>query len=38
MGNSLLSHKSEQSAILTFEWNVEKMDLISSDFQVEYIS
>ena len=37
-GKRLLSHKSEQSAILTFEWNVEKMDLISSDFQVEYIS
>ena len=37
-GKRLLSHKSVQSAILTFEWNVEKMDLISSDFQVEYIT
>ena len=37
-GKRLLSHKSVQSAILTFEWNVENMDLISSDFQVEYIT
>ncbi len=37
-GKRLLSHKSEQSAILTFDWNVEKNELISSEFQVEYIS
>lgn len=37
-GKRLLSHKSIQSAILTFDWSVEKMDVISSDFQVEYLS
>ncbi|KKI90144.1 nitrilase [Bacillus sp. SA1-12] len=37
-GKRLLSHKSVQSAILTFDWDAEKMDLISSHFQVEYIS
>ena len=36
-GKSLLLHKSKQSAILTFDWDLEKMDLISSDFEVEYI-
>ncbi len=36
-GKRLLAHKSEQSAILTFEWNLEKMDLISSNFEVDYI-
>ncbi|WP_378541111.1 carbon-nitrogen hydrolase family protein [Neobacillus cucumis] len=37
-GKHLLSHKSKQSAILTFDWDLEKMDLISPDFEVEYIS
>ncbi|MGM7722975.1 carbon-nitrogen hydrolase family protein [Metabacillus sp. Hm71] len=37
-GKRLLSHKSVKSAILTFDWDVEKMDLISSKFQVEYLS
>jgi predicted amidohydrolase len=37
-GKRLLSHKSKQSAILTFEWDLEKMDLISSNFGIEYIS
>ena len=36
-GKRLLSHKSKKSAILTFDWDLEKMDLISSDFDVEYI-
>ncbi|OLO39210.1 carbon-nitrogen hydrolase family protein [Alkalihalophilus pseudofirmus] len=36
-GKRLLSHHSKQSAILTFEWDVEKMELISSDFEVEWI-
>lgn len=37
-GKRLLSHKSKQSAILTFDWSLEQMDVISSDFEVEYIS
>lgn len=37
-GKRLLTHKSVQSAILTFDWNIEKMDLISSNFEVEYIT
>ncbi|MBB6446019.1 carbon-nitrogen hydrolase family protein [Bacillus benzoevorans] len=37
-GKRLLSHQSVQSAILTFDWNVEMMDLISSQFQVEYLT
>jgi predicted amidohydrolase len=36
-GIGLLIHKSDQSAILTFDWNVDKMELISSGFNVEYI-
>lgn len=36
-GKPLLKHKSKQSAILTFDWDLEKMDLISTDFEVEYI-
>lgn len=36
-GKRLLKHKSKQSAILTFDWDLEKMDLISTDFEVEYI-
>ncbi|MED4453813.1 carbon-nitrogen hydrolase family protein [Metabacillus fastidiosus] len=37
-GKRLLLHKSKQSAILTFDWDLDKMDLISHDFEVEYIS
>ncbi|MDQ0243223.1 putative amidohydrolase [Bacillus fengqiuensis] len=37
-GKRLLSHKSLYSGILTFDWNLEEMDLISADFDVEYIS
>ncbi|WP_078410635.1 carbon-nitrogen hydrolase family protein [Priestia abyssalis] len=37
-GKRLLSHKSLQSGILTFDWDLEEMDLISADFDVEYIS
>ncbi|MED1469181.1 carbon-nitrogen hydrolase family protein [Bacillus salipaludis] len=36
-GKRLLSHKSKQSAILTFDWDLEKMDLVTPDFEVEYI-
>lgn len=36
-GERLLSHKSLKSAILTFEWDIEKMYLLSNDFEVEYI-
>jgi predicted amidohydrolase len=36
-GKRLLSHKSKQSAIVTFYWDLEKMDLISPDFEVGYI-
>lgn len=37
-GKRLLSHKLIQSTILTFDWDVENMELISNKFQVEYIS
>lgn len=36
-GKRLLSHKSKQSAILTFDWDLDKMDLISHDIAVNYI-
>ncbi|MGG3448731.1 carbon-nitrogen hydrolase family protein [Domibacillus aminovorans] len=36
-GKRLLSHKSAQSAILIFEWNLDDMNLISSDFEINYI-
>ena len=36
-GKRMLSHKSTQSAILTFEWNLENMDVTSSDFEVEFL-
>lgn len=36
-GKRILSHKSKQSAILTFEWDLEKMDLMSHEFTVKYI-
>ncbi|MFD6443240.1 carbon-nitrogen hydrolase family protein, partial [Peribacillus sp. NPDC060186] len=36
-GVRMLTHKSKQSAILSFEWDLECMDLISSDFDIEYI-
>ncbi|CAH0298251.1 carbon-nitrogen hydrolase family protein [Peribacillus simplex] len=36
-GVSLLTHKSKQSAILTFEWDLQSMELISSHFEVDYI-
>ncbi|WP_332696220.1 carbon-nitrogen hydrolase family protein [Halalkalibacter lacteus] len=34
-GKRLLSHKSVHSAILTFDWDLENMELISSDFEVQ---
>ncbi len=37
-GKRLLSHQSKQSAILTFDWNVEKMELITPEIQIENIS
>ncbi|WP_368505331.1 carbon-nitrogen hydrolase family protein [Alkalihalophilus sp. As8PL] len=36
-GEHLLSHSSKQSAILTFEWNLEERDMISDQFDVEYV-
>ncbi|WP_245741859.1 carbon-nitrogen hydrolase family protein [Anaerobacillus arseniciselenatis] len=36
-GKRLLSHKSAQSTILIFDWNLEDMNLISSDFERIYI-
>ncbi|WP_227938345.1 carbon-nitrogen hydrolase family protein [Alkalihalobacillus deserti] len=36
-GKRLLSHKSTQSAILIFDWNLDNMDLISSNFVIDYI-
>ncbi len=36
-GKRLLSYKSKQSSILTFDWDFEKMDLISPNFEIEYI-
>ncbi|WP_260621109.1 carbon-nitrogen hydrolase family protein [Priestia aryabhattai] len=36
-GKRLLSHKSRQTAILIFEWDLENKDLISPNFEVEYV-
>ncbi|MGM0852695.1 MAG: carbon-nitrogen hydrolase family protein [Bacillota bacterium] len=36
-GKHLLSHKSTQSAILTFDWDLDKMEFISPGFDVEYV-
>ena len=36
-GKVLLSHQSKQSAILTFDWDLEKMDLCSEKFEVYYL-
>ncbi|WP_445492633.1 carbon-nitrogen hydrolase family protein [Niallia sp. 03133] len=36
-GKRLLTHKSRQSAILTFEWNLETMELDSDEWEVEYM-
>ncbi len=36
-GKRLLSHKSAQSAILIFDWNLDDMNLISSNFEIIYI-
>ncbi len=36
-GKRLLTHQSKQSAILTFEWDLEKMDLFSPDFTITII-
>ncbi|MBO1000033.1 carbon-nitrogen hydrolase family protein [Bacillus sp. SD075] len=36
-GVPLLTHNSRQSAILTFEWDLQSMELISSHFDIEYI-
>ncbi|KAB7707182.1 carbon-nitrogen hydrolase family protein [Bacillus aerolatus] len=36
-GKHLLSHQSVKSAILTFEWDAEKMELISPDFEIDYL-
>ncbi|MGO4889178.1 carbon-nitrogen hydrolase family protein [Anaerobacillus sp. MEB173] len=36
-GQRLLSHKSSRSAILSFEWDMEKMELLSNEFEVEYL-
>lgn len=33
-GKRLLSHKSRQSAIVTFDWDVEKMNVLSSERQL----
>lgn len=37
-GKRLLSHKSAQSAILIFEWDLDDMNLISTDFKVTYMN
>ncbi|MBR8646303.1 hypothetical protein KEH51_28705 [[Brevibacterium] frigoritolerans] len=34
---TLLTHKSKQSAILTFEWDLKSMDLLSTHFEIDYI-
>ncbi|MGG0251139.1 carbon-nitrogen hydrolase family protein [Peribacillus frigoritolerans] len=36
-GVPLLTHKSKQSAILTFEWDLQSMDLLSTHFDIDYI-
>lgn len=36
-GNRLLSHQSEQSALLAFQWDLEAMDLISPGFKITWI-
>ncbi|WP_283249137.1 hypothetical protein [Peribacillus frigoritolerans] len=36
-GVPLLAHKSKQSAILTFEWDLQSMDLLSTHFDIDYI-
>lgn len=36
-GKCLLTHSSDQSAILTFDWDLEKMALVSDGFDVEWI-
>ncbi|MEB1808569.1 MAG: carbon-nitrogen hydrolase family protein [Bacillaceae bacterium] len=37
-GKRVISHHSEQSAILTFEWDLDDMELLSSKFEVEYVN
>ncbi|MFK2825365.1 carbon-nitrogen hydrolase family protein [Bacillus sp. B190/17] len=37
-GEHLLSHTSVQSAILTFDWDMESMELLSSQFEVDDLS
>ncbi|WP_216827539.1 carbon-nitrogen hydrolase family protein [Alkalihalobacterium elongatum] len=36
-GKRILSHRSEKSAILTFEWDLDAMEPLSSKFEVEYV-
>lgn len=36
-GIRVISHQSEQSAVLTFEWDLDNMKLLSSNFKVEYV-
>jgi len=36
-GKRLLAHKSDQSAILIFDWDLDEMNLISSEFEIKYI-
>ncbi|QOY38736.1 carbon-nitrogen hydrolase family protein [Anaerobacillus isosaccharinicus] len=36
-GKRILSHKSTQSAILIFEWDLESMDVTASDFDVDFL-
>lgn len=36
-GNRLLSHQSSQSAILIFDWDMERMNVISPRFEITYI-
>lgn len=37
-GKRLLSHKSSQSSILIFDWNLDELNLISSNFEILYIN
>ncbi|MBM4762937.1 carbon-nitrogen hydrolase family protein [Bacillus sp. B15-48] len=37
-GKRLLSHQSKESAILYFEWDLEKMDVLSPQFEIELLS
>lgn len=36
-GKRILTHKSKQSAILTFEFDLERMELHSTEFEIEYL-